>query len=98
MRTVERYMGRAMLKREYARERGRVIGHLEVYLPQLFNGDTELLITDISNKLHENTRIEVSRNVLERILEKYESTPKGSPLVKTESGNYQLNKNFYQTK
>lgn len=94
--TVKNYMSRTMLKREYARERGRLTRHLDLYLPQVFNGDADLPLNDISKRLQERTGISVGGTILEKSLEGYQGKPRGPPLIPSdETGKWRLNPSYY---
>jgi hypothetical protein len=81
--------------RGYRRNYRAFTRRLDSLLPQLYNGNTELSLAEMSERIETHSGIRMQEGTLENLLGKYEGN---APLVKTESGKYQLNQNFYQTK
>lgn len=71
--------------------------HIDKYLPQIFNGDSELQLKEISIGIGNLTGISLKERTLEELLLKYRGLPRGSPVIKIEGGNYQLNPSFYNS-
>ena len=67
-RTVARCLSPTTRKRAYARERGRLTRNLDLQLQEIWNGDIEMPVRDISMKLQEKTGVFLGESVLERIL------------------------------
>lgn len=75
----------------------RVIRHMDSVLPQVFNGNPELSLNNICIGINNLKGISLKEKTLERLIGKYEGLLKGPPIVKTETGNYQLNTTFYNS-
>lgn len=96
-RTVYQYLSPVRITRLYGKEYKKVIRHVDNFLPQVFNSKPELSLRDISARIDNLSGIYLKERTLEKILGKYESKPRGPPVIKTESGNYQLNSSFYNS-
>lgn len=72
-----------------------LIRRLDKLLPQFFNGNSDLSLTELTGRIKSNVGIAMRESTLEKLLGKYE---RNAPLIKTESGNYQLSQNFYASK
>jgi len=75
----------------------KVIRHIDSFLPQVFNGNPELSLRAISDGIDNLSGISLKERTLEKLVGKYEGNPKGPPILKTETGNYQLNLSFYNS-
>lgn len=95
-RIVYRYLNPVRITRLYAKEYKKVIRHIDTYLPQVFNGNPELSLKTISDGIDNLSGISLKERTLEKLIGKYEGLPRGPPIIKTESGNYQLNPSFYK--
>lgn len=90
-RDVKRYDSKYDLKYK------GLIRHIDNLLPQVFNGNPELPLKEISSGIENLTGISLKERTLEKLLLKYENLPRGPPIVKTETGNYKLNSSFYNS-
>ena len=73
----------------------RVVRHIDTYFPKIFNSNPDLPLSEISSRIGSLSDIHLKENTLETLLNKYNGNPRGSPLIKTDSGKYQLNPSFY---
>lgn len=80
---------------EYDLKYKNLIRHIDDVLPQLFNGNSELSLTEMTEGIESNVGISMRESTLEKLIGKYEGN---APLIKTELGHYQLNQDFYQPK
>ncbi|MFH1644851.1 MAG: hypothetical protein ABIB11_00360 [Candidatus Omnitrophota bacterium] len=99
VQTVYHYMNQKVRNRAYDRNYDlkykRVVRHIDSYFPQIFNSNPDLPLSEISSRINSLSDIHLKENTLETLLNKYNGNPRGSPLIKAESGNYQLNPSFY---
>ena len=77
---------------EYNRNYKHIVRNIDTILPTFYNGNPELSLTEITTRIETHKGISMRESTLEKLLGKYEGN---APLVKTESGNYQLNHDFY---
>jgi len=96
VQTVYRYMTPSLISKMHGYEYKRLTGHLDSFLPQVFNGNPELSLRAISTGIDNLSGIFLKERTLEKLLAGYENKPRGIPIIKTESGNYQLNLSFYK--
>ena len=94
-RTVYRHLSPKVSMRTYWRNYSRLRRHLDKVLPKVFNGDSELSLQEVTNRVGDSAGVKVREATLENILGKCESNRGCSPLVKSDSGNYCLNPSFY---
>lgn len=82
--------------KEYDLKYKKVVRHIDTFLPQVFNGNPELSLRAISDGIDNLSGVSLKERTLEKLLLKYEGTPRGQPIIKTETGNYCLNDSFYK--
>ncbi|GAG20259.1 unnamed protein product [marine sediment metagenome] len=92
----ERKTSTAFYDKTYDLKYKRLVRHIDKILPQIFNGEAELSLIEMSSGIDKLTGVYIKERTLEKILNRYEGEPRGEPLVKTESGKYRLNDLFYK--
>lgn len=81
---------------EYDLKYKHLIRRLDKLIPQFFNENSELSLAELTHRIEANVGIAMRSSTLEKLLGKYEGSEKGSPVVKTESGNYYLSEAYYR--
>lgn len=97
VQTVYHYMTPSLISKMHGYEYKRLAGHIDSFLPQVFNGKPELSLGDISVGIENLVGISLKEGTLEKLLLKYENKPRGPPIIKTETGNYRFNDLHYQS-
>jgi hypothetical protein len=95
-RTVARCLSPVMKERAYGREYHRVLRRLDTILPALYNGNSELSLPELSERLQGHAGIRMQEGTLERLLGKHNGE-RAPPLLRTESGSYRLNPSYYSS-
>ena len=80
---------------EYDLRYKHLIRHLDTILPTLYNGNPELTLPEISERIETHAGIRMQEGTLEKLLARYEGKPRGPPVLKTESGSYKLNPSYH---
>ena len=71
-----------------------LIRRLDIILPALYNGNPELSLPAMSERIEARAGIKMQEGTLEKLLGKYNGE-RGPPVLKTESGSYKLNPSYY---
>lgn len=97
------YKNRPEVKLRYKEQRKiydlkykNIVRHIDNFFSQVFDDNPELDLEEITIRIDNLVGINLSGLTLENILNKYESKARDPPLIKAESGNYQLNPSFYE--
>ncbi len=71
--------------------------NIDNLLMTIFNDKQDLSSNEIYSRIKNLTGISLKERTLEKLLLKYGGLPRGSPVIKIESENYQLNPSFYNS-
>ena len=83
--------------KRYDREYKHLIRHLDTILPRLYNGNSDLSLTEMAGRIESNIGIRMQEQTIEKLLVRYEGKPRGPPLLRTETGSYKLNPSYYSS-
>ena len=99
----QEYKNRPEVKLRYKEQRKNydlkyknIVRHIDNFFPQVFDDNLELDLEEITIRIDNLVGINLGGLTLENILNKYETKARDPPLIKAESGNYQLNPSFYE--
>ncbi len=97
-RTVYRHLSPGTLaggerEKRYDLRYHHLIRHLDTLLPQLYNGNTELSLAEMSERIESQVGIKMQVGTLEKRLASYNGD-RAPPVLRTESGTYKLNPSY----
>jgi len=87
-----------MVRNGYCSKHERLRHHIDHVLAEVYNGDFELPLREVVGRINDFSGINMRESSLETLLNRYESHPKGKPLLKTVDDTYVLNGEYYANK